>query len=119
MKKETLYTTSVGKSERCNGTTKTWFSGFLSIPTKAWRRLKGLVTVTESDFNRDSLNGLWTSKKGAKAEAKKKMADLGGVWGVVSIGNRYCEVEISYFKVHKVKPVWLRMRDRLWLTIRG
>ena len=43
------------------------------------------------------------------------MNRLGGRWGVVKLGECYCEVERSYFKVHNVKPVWIR-RDWKWLT---
>lgn len=106
MIKETQYTTLPGKSERCNLTMKTLFFGFRSILMKALKQLKGFLTENESDFSKDSQNGLWISKKGAKREAKKKMNTLGGKWCVIKIGDRYCEVEQTYLKVHNVKPSW-------------
>jgi hypothetical protein len=41
---------------------------------------------------------------------------LGGRWGVVKLGEFYCEVERTYFKVHNIKPVWYRKTFKEWLT---
>lgn len=118
MKKETQYTTLRERSGKCTVTMKMLFSGFRSTLTKRLKPLKDFLTGKELDFSKDSQNGLWISKRTAKHEAKKKMADLGGSWGVVKIGDNYCEVERSYFKVHNVKPEWVRRRDRKWLIRR-
>lgn len=69
----------------------------------------------ESVSNEGLRNGLQTDKRKAIREAKKKM-QLGGRWGVVKLGEYYCEVERTYFKVHNVKPVWYRKTLREWLT---
>lgn len=47
------------------------------------------------------------------------MDRLGGRWGVVQIGDSFCEVEKSYFKVHNIKPVWFRKTFIEWLTGRS
>jgi hypothetical protein len=98
---------------------KTWFSGFRSTATKAWKRLSGSVTATGSDSNSVLPSGLWTSRKGAIIQAKKKMADLGGRWGVAKVDGGFIEVERTYFKVHNVKPVWFRKTFIEWLTRTG
>ena len=90
--------------------------GFRSILTKAWKRLSGSRTKKGSVSNTDLPDGLQSDKKSAIRKAKKNMVDLGGRWGVVKLGERYCEVERTYFKVHGVKPVWYRKTFREWLT---
>lgn len=94
---------------------KTWFSGCRSTATKAWKRLNGFLMPSGSDSNSVSPNGLWKNRKGAIRQAKKKMFDLGGRWGVVRLGTEYCEVEQTYWKSKGIKPVWVR-KDWLWLT---
>lgn len=116
MEKETRYTRLPERSGRCTMTMKTWCSCFRSIVTKVSKQSGGSRTVIVSDSKPASLNGLRTSKKEAKVEAIRRMNDLGGRWGVVQIGELYCEVEHSYFKVHNVKPVWVRKTFIEWLT---
>lgn len=93
---------------------RTWCSGCLSIVTKPLVRLKSLVTPKGLDSSKDYQNGLWISRKKAIMEAKKKMSDLGGRWGVVQIGQAFIEVEQTYWRLHNIKPVWVR-RDWKWL----
>lgn len=116
MKKETRYTVLPEKSEKCTKTTKMSFSGFRSTLTKAWKRLNAFRTKNGSVSNTDLPDGLQSDKKSAIRKAKKNMADLGGRWGVVKLGERYCEVERTYFKVHGIKPVWYRKTFKEWLT---
>jgi len=114
MKTETPYITLPVKSGKCIRTMRIWCSTCLSIAMRALNPLRNLLTKKESVSNTALPNGLWISKKAAKQEAKRKMNRLGGRWGVVKLGENYCEVEQSYFKVHNVKPVWIR-RDWKWL----
>ena len=92
------------------------FSGFPSILTKAWKRSNGSRTKSGSVSNTGSPGGLQNDKRNAIRKAKKKMSELGCRWGVVKLGERYCEVERTYFKVHNVKPVWYRKTFKEWLT---
>ncbi len=115
MKKETRSTILPGKSEKCTKTTKMSSFFFLSILTKVLKRSKNFRTKRESVSNGGLRNGLQTSKRKAIREAKKRMK-LGGRWGVVKLGEFYCEVERTYFKVHNIKPVWYRKTFKEWLT---
>lgn len=117
MKKETRYTVLPEKSEKCTKTTKMSFFGFRSILTKVWKRLNAFRTKNESASNTDLPDGLQSDKRSAIRQAKAKMDSLGGRWGVVKLGERYCEVERTYFKVHGIKPVWYRKTFKEWLGI--
>ncbi len=116
MKKETPYTHSQERSGKCTRTTKMSFSSFRSILMKALKRSSGSRMKNASVSSTDLPDGLQKDKKSAIRKAKKNMADLGGRWGVVKLGERYCEVERTYFKVHGIKPVWYRKTFREWLT---
>ena len=114
MTKATQYTPFRERFRKCTRTTKTLFSGFRSTATKVSIRSEDSATKNPSTSSSALPSGLWTSRRGAKDAAKKKMDQLGGSWGVVRVGEMYCEVEQTYFRVHNVKPEWVR-RDWKWL----
>ena len=115
MKKGIQYTISVARSGKCIKTMKIWYSFCLSTVTKLLKQLKSLLTKKGSISRTALPNGLWKSKREAIREAKMKMYRFGGRWGVVKLGEFYCEVEESYFRLHHVKPIWIK-RDWKWLT---